>query len=840
MADIIETVPFDFNDLYNGLKTKFADKGYDVEEGSNTSQLITAMAYLTSMLNVNTAVNINETILPLATKRNNVLQDARALGYEIQHKLPYTYTLSMYLPAGDHTIPKYAKFTIGDKTYYNMTKQSDIKDHLGGNIDIAVVEGVLHKFSEDPTSLRVSTTVVEDSTGVEIPQYYIDIPFVDVADDGIEVYVTYYDDYGNLVYQEEWLRTEQFMLDKDSTFNKQFMRLDNIDYNTPRIYFKLAGIGAGLRVGSIVEMNVLTTSGADGAIADLTDYEAVIHEIPLGEINGITLTTEGADEESIESIQTNAPLFHNSANRVVTKLDYEAFCNRQSSVETTLVWGGDDEFPKSPGHIWFSFLPSTRVARSFISDTFKTEYTLANADFNQWDYTAAPDPADYPLGEEDPDYIAAYEIWFDNFKEDFLNLQDYLNSIFIEDASLRSTEYTIDGQLINKGVWDVLDNYKIPTLEFHHRHPIILDFEYDFNIVRYNINDSKQVINESVFNSVDGFFTGTGDSINMEKFEQEYFHSSLEKRVDTILTDKTGYTNNITTKLMLTLKNVSAENQSLDYRDIYIPLAAPFEDIFSNNGYLLYDVLPNIDTEGFFDYGNGNVTDLWVDWSSIQSDIDNEIKQNNIDVISAPIRTSGSETVVIDEETSTVTFENIFIIPDDVTQISPLISDQDAVLEWTNTKVYLNDVEIVYGDGDGDWEYNRLYPRELIYNGTLSVNDVVRVETNSVFGTYFLFNSYKKYIVVQLYVNAVGFGDIISTAGNTSSNEFDTPKSYLTTKESFYTFTGDNFYLTTEGYTLSSDSAVTAETGSIVKTVSAETYIYSPLRLDLLDRKSVV
>ena len=56
MAEIIETVPFNFDDTYKGIEDLFAEKGYDIEEGSNTAQLITAMAYISSMLNVNTAV----------------------------------------------------------------------------------------------------------------------------------------------------------------------------------------------------------------------------------------------------------------------------------------------------------------------------------------------------------------------------------------------------------------------------------------------------------------------------------------------------------------------------------------------------------------------------------------------------------------------------------------------------------------------------------------------------------------------------------------------------------------------------------------------------------------
>ena len=50
-TEIVETIPFNFDEVYEGIAAKFADKGYDsLYEGSNTSQLIAAMSYLTSML----------------------------------------------------------------------------------------------------------------------------------------------------------------------------------------------------------------------------------------------------------------------------------------------------------------------------------------------------------------------------------------------------------------------------------------------------------------------------------------------------------------------------------------------------------------------------------------------------------------------------------------------------------------------------------------------------------------------------------------------------------------------------------------------------------------------
>jgi hypothetical protein len=808
MAEITETVPFNFDELYSELKTKFDEKGYDTEEGSNTSQLITAMTYLTSMLNVNTAVNINETILPLATKRDNVLQDARALGYEIQHKQSYSYILALSFTAGNHTIPKYSEFLSGDKKYYYIGEQIELTDWVEGEeIELVVVEGELHKYTEDSSSLSVTTTYTKDSTGTEIPQYSIEIPFVDVEEDGIEVFVTYYDDYGNLVSKEEWTRSKTFMIDSDTTLNKEYIRLDSIEYKTPTIYFTLAGVGSGLRVGSIVNMNVLTTSGSEGALENMLDTDSVTHNIANAEITEISLLSEGAGEESIESIKLNAPKFYNSANRAVTKADYEAFCNRQSSVDTSLVWGGDDEYPKSPGHIWFSFLPATTNKRTFTSDEFNYEYLLDDWGDLEWDYT---------LDSES-----------DEWKNQLNTNDEFYNQRFLQDSEIKAYEYNDNGQLINPGVWDDLDNYKIPTLEFHNRHPIFLDFEYDINIIRYNITDSKAIIHENLFNTVDSFFTGENDSINMEQFENEYFHSSLEKRIDTVLTDDTGYTNRVTTKILLTKKNVAVENENSEYRDIFIPMAVPFENYFENDGSLIYEKLPNIDTSDFIDYGDGNITGVYTDWSDVENEIQNGISQSSSKLIIASIRASEEETVISDGTTLIIEFQNITIVPDEISQID----SGSGEFTFEKTKIYLNDVLVPYdsiNENGFGWSYTSGESDKIELTQTPSNGDIIRVETNPEIGRYHLFNSYKKYIMVQFFVNAVGYGDQGST-----KYDFDTPKSYLTTTERFYGFTENEFYLTTEGYAVVLDSELTSESGSKVTSISPSNYIYSTLRMDL-------
>ena len=131
MANIVETLPFNFDEIYQDLVVKFTDKGYTdaVYEGSNTAQLISTLAYTVSMLNANTSANINETILSLAQKRDNVIQDARMLGYEIEHQKSYVYKLELkFLSDGDKTIYRYSSFSSGDKTYYFMSSDVTLKN----------------------------------------------------------------------------------------------------------------------------------------------------------------------------------------------------------------------------------------------------------------------------------------------------------------------------------------------------------------------------------------------------------------------------------------------------------------------------------------------------------------------------------------------------------------------------------------------------------------------------------------------------------------------------------------------------------------------------------------
>ncbi len=542
-TELIETIPFTFSEIYTDLEAKFAAKGYDaLYEGSNTAQLVTAMSYLVSMLNANTATNVNEMLLPLAQKRNNILYDARLLGYEVNHVVSYRYRLTLTFAAGNYSIPKYSEFNSNGKSYYLMEKDIILTNVLDGHsIDVEVVEGTLYKFSDYPDSLKITTTTILNDYGQLVPQYYVDIPYKNVEEDGIECYLTYYDQVGVLHKQEEWTKADKILLEKDSFLPYQFARMDNIEMSTPRIYFKIAGMGTTLRKGTIIELNVLTSSGVDGE----ADTEAFTTSLNCT-ITNAKLLIQGANEEDTQSIKENAPLFYNSANRAVTRSDFLAICNRENSVDKVEVWGGEDEHPEAPGHIWFCFTPSTYV-RAFTNDDQNINYTFTNPESEQ--------------------------------------------NNFIEDEELVTTNYDENNTPIKPGVFDVVKKYAIPTMTYHNRHHMMLEFIYTVSIKKYNIVTSKADINQAVFNIIDTYFKE-----EVENFWFEYFNSNLMRKIDSYLTDASGFELTLKNRFMISRKSIVYENP-LDALDgkVMIHLSIPYEPLFANDGSLITNNLPSIE-----------------------------------------------------------------------------------------------------------------------------------------------------------------------------------------------------------------------------------------------------
>ena len=639
---IKQTIPFNFDENYAYVEQKFIEKGYDVQVGSNTMQLATAMSYLVSMLNANTAVNVNETLLTLARKRKNILHDARNLGYEIVHRTSYKYEILLnFTTIGAYTLPEYTYVSDGTHNYYylgadfsfnvsdittthyycdDITQlQSDdlgatwdstlkiatfptldglavdhnnvttisgtvtginsiLKSYLGELKRVEVSEGNIHRYVDNPTTLVYTMELgdaIDEFTGEQIQrtQYYVDIPYTNIENDGIHAYLSYIDANGNYLEKEAWEKSDNYIIESDTVLEKQFVRLDNIDTSTPRIYFKLGNIGTELRPGTIVYVNILETNGSEGAI---TGSLSPMNNISLvSSVLNYFLVSEGAEEETDNSIKINAPLLNNTANRVITTPDYRAFLNRESSVKLSQVWDGKSEYPTKPGYIWFSFTPAT-ITRTF---------TQVNPQTN-----------------------SLYQLDIPN------------------DSTNWYLEPTEVSNIVNK-----IENYNVPTIRYHNRNPVYFDFLFEIQIINYNVSKTIVTQNENVFNSINSYFNNTTDT-KAESFEFEYFNSNLLRRLDATLTDISGINVTLTNNIDIDINDLIQETPVLNVSDeivgynkeVRVHLGLPFENVLSG-GVIDTTLLPQIDTLNFV-----STDALTVDFNNPTEIIPNPLIQTEV------------------------------------------------------------------------------------------------------------------------------------------------------------------------------------------------------------------
>jgi hypothetical protein len=556
MAEIKETVPFNFDEIYAGLEELFAIKGYDSPyDGSNLAQLITSMAYTTSMLNANTAININETLLTLAQKRPNIIQDARLLGYEATQRISFVYELELeFTETKIYNIPHLTKFIQGDNTYYYTGDDFDFDATAGESTKILVKEGTLTTFEEEPANLRQ----------VVANQQYLDIPYKNVESDGIEVYVTYYQDNGILSARERFFKSPTLLIDIDDNLSKKFIRLENVDMGTPRIYFTLSNVGNPVPTGAVVEMNILQSKGPDG---EMTAVPATtLQDVKI--IN-YTLTIRGNDVETNDSIRENAPVLHNTASRCVTANDYEVIARKHSACKEAFVFGGEDEHPMKLGNIFLSLTPE-KADRTFRDTPEKTAWTLDGLEINTNNYLLP-------------------------------------NEII-------SNEVDINGNIKNPGVLDDIKVLNLPALRYNIRNPLYILMNFDIKIVKYALSSVHTTVRQKVFDILSDYIK------TLEQFGTEFFKSNTVKRIDSYLTDITGLELDVNFKIMVDKNSISSEkiqtiqgNEIVDSTEnaIHLYLDTPYEGIYADNGFIVLDNLPKIDTENFIDSKN-----LSVDFSN--------------------------------------------------------------------------------------------------------------------------------------------------------------------------------------------------------------------------------
>jgi hypothetical protein len=553
-------------------------------EGSNISQLTSVVSYVIASLNANTAMNLQETLLPLATKRMNILFGARQLGYEPHAIKSYKYEL-LLKPKYDETktiidpntgeeiidtnnkddrtisLVKNTRFKSGDKYYYyvgptlaNVITVSNfdiqyINDETQGRpaseitLKIPVVEGIMTTPQEDEMLRMIAVDYIDEKGNTKTKQDYL-IGYSNVEEDyGLQVYLTYIDENGYPIYNEEWTKSEQFLIDESFDYNKRkFIRKENIILGYPTIFFQFAGLGQGIRTGTEISVNVLQSSGDQGEALEDFEIDDVVFSTEM-EVSEYQLIEEGRSEETDDEIKDNAIVFKNTANRAVTRYDYITISKRHDLVGECDAWGGEEEYPQEKGNIWISCTPSKQT-RPVIE--FGNGYNI-------------------DIGTPSHEIESQVQ---KNWKNWYLDDKDY------------------------ETVIGYLDAYKIMTMDINYRHPLYINFDYAIDIVKYDISQDPKTINALVFSTINEYFIK-----NLEKFDTEYLNSNIQRVLDTVLGYNTGV--NFEVRVTGTLCEDMIDKFKKDNynkNEIHVSLSWPFENIWNNEtGDIDSSMLPSID-----------------------------------------------------------------------------------------------------------------------------------------------------------------------------------------------------------------------------------------------------
>ena len=334
----------DFNQIKAQLKsflqgqTQFADYDYD---GSNMSVLLDILAYNTFQNSFYTNMALGEMFLDSAKLKSSVVSHTKELNY-----LPRSYRSSIakinisFSPSDSPaaiTIPKHTKFTttLDGTTYTFSTDETNIITPVDGVYSItnvSVYEGRIIKEYFDVTA----------STKYELSNKRLDTNSIEV--------VVYDSNVAGAASNKYTHKPNLFGVNAtDKVYYLQAFKEDQYE-----IYFGQNSFGYEPQIGQVVEVTYRVSIGEDANNAKTF--------ASVGSIGGYvpTVTTQsissgGAEQESLDSIKFYAPKSIQIQDRAVTESDYVNLMKSNfSEIQAISVFGGEELDPPRYGKVFVS------------------------------------------------------------------------------------------------------------------------------------------------------------------------------------------------------------------------------------------------------------------------------------------------------------------------------------------------------------------------------------------------------------------------------------------------------------------------------------------------------
>jgi hypothetical protein len=125
------------------------------------------------------------------------------------------------------------------------------------------------------------------------------------------------------------------------------------------IKFGEGTFGVALDNGNIVVIRYLVSNGALANDINALTYSDSVAGVLTATFTATDPAVGGANRETPAQIKFNAPKSYEAQNRVVTAEDYKSLLLSQPTVNSVVVWGGEDNDPPTFGKVFIAIKPTT-------------------------------------------------------------------------------------------------------------------------------------------------------------------------------------------------------------------------------------------------------------------------------------------------------------------------------------------------------------------------------------------------------------------------------------------------------------------------------------------------
>ena len=382
MAGAITLTEVDFEqiklNLIDYLKSTRQFTDYDFS-GSNLQVILNLIAYQAQLNAYSTNMIANESFLASATIRDNVVANARALGYvpNSTKAAQCTITFSLQFTTTDfpNGYPSFIElqpgmvFTTGaGNSNFIFNTVEPLTAPIGTNgltvfNNISVYEGTYLTAAFTNNTADFNQKFILENKGIDTSSIRVEVQPISTED-----YTISYEQANNLV---------------KVGANSNVYWIEETEEEHYELTFGDGYFGSKLSDGAKINVTYLTTSGtlANGIIAAsnflytgrtiASNGQAITSNAT---INAASVTFGGADIESVPSIKFNAPRGYAAQNRAVVTEDYETLIRQiYPAIDDLYVYGGEELDIPEYGRVFVVIKPSTGVALSNTTKNYIVE-----------------------------------------------------------------------------------------------------------------------------------------------------------------------------------------------------------------------------------------------------------------------------------------------------------------------------------------------------------------------------------------------------------------------------------------------------------------------------------